>query len=249
MNPVISERVKRSLADVGVLTSHPAGTTPFPVNTRLEPPCNTQMAEIYHSFEIGCFSYAVSGFFFACEIGRYTSIGEAVQIGRGDHPISWLSTSPAFYVNELFKSGPLFDASPELDGFHPDLKDGAPLPYVKPVKIGHDVWIGHAAFIKPGVTIGTGAIVAACSIVTKDVPSYAIVAGNPAKVIRHRFPEELRTRLLACEWWTLAPWQLQDIDISRPESSIDLLERRVAGEKAFRPGFVDYRALIESDVS
>jgi phosphonate metabolism protein (transferase hexapeptide repeat family) len=69
------------------------------------------------------------------------------------------------------------------------------------VRIGHDVWIGHGAVVLPGRSIGTGAVVAAGAIVTKDVPAYTIVAGNPARTIRRRFPEEVTNRLAELSWW------------------------------------------------
>ena len=70
-----------------------------------------------------------------------------------------------------------------------------------PVTIGHDVWIGHGAIVLPGRSIGTGAVVAGGAVVTKDVPDYTIVAGNPARIIRRRFPEETGERLKALAWW------------------------------------------------
>jgi len=67
--------------------------------------------------------------------------------------------------------------------------------------VGHDVWLGYSALVLPGVRIGPGAVVAAASVVARDVPPYAIVAGNPARVIRSRFPEEDVARLLRAAWW------------------------------------------------
>ena len=67
--------------------------------------------------------------------------------------------------------------------------------------VGHDVWLGYSALVLPGVTIGHGAVVAAASVVTRDVPPYAIVAGNPARVVRSRFSEEDVERLLRAAWW------------------------------------------------
>ncbi len=74
--------------------------------------------------------------------------------------------------------------------------------------IGNDVWIGYNATILPGVTIGDGAIIATNSTVTKDVPPYTIVGGNPAKTIRKRFSEEQILFLLKLEWWN---WPLEKI--------------------------------------
>ncbi len=68
------------------------------------------------------------------------------------------------------------------------------------VGVGHDVWIGHGAVVLPGRNIGTGAVVAAGAIVTRDVPTYTIVAGNPARPIRRRFPEDIAARLVALAW-------------------------------------------------
>ena len=67
--------------------------------------------------------------------------------------------------------------------------------------IGNDVWIGMEATIMPGVNIGDGAIIAAKAVVTRDVPAYAIAAGNPARIVKMRFDEEAVTRLLAIAWW------------------------------------------------
>jgi phosphonate metabolism protein (transferase hexapeptide repeat family) len=66
------------------------------------------------------------------------------------------------------------------------------------VHIGHDVWIGQGAIVLPGRSVGTGAVVA---IVTKDVPAYTIVAGNPARPIKRRFPETITSRLAELGWW------------------------------------------------
>lgn len=67
--------------------------------------------------------------------------------------------------------------------------------------VGHDVWLGYGALVLPGVTIGHGAVVAAASVVASDVPPYAIVAGNPARVIRMRYEDEDVERLLRAAWW------------------------------------------------
>jgi virginiamycin A acetyltransferase len=67
--------------------------------------------------------------------------------------------------------------------------------------VGHDVWIGYEATIIPGVQIGNGAVVASKAVVTRNVPAYAVVAGNPAQVVRYRFDETTIARLQALAWW------------------------------------------------
>ena len=71
--------------------------------------------------------------------------------------------------------------------------------------IGNDVWIGREGIIMPGVKIGDGAIIAAYSVVVKDVPAYTVYGGNPARFIKERFDAELKDLLLRYQWWNLAP--------------------------------------------
>lgn len=120
------------------------------------------------------------------EIGSFTSIANYVVIGGGIHPMDWVGMSPVFYAgrDSVTKKFAAFDRPPS-----------------KRVVVGSDVWIGFRAIIMQGVTIGHGAVVGAGAVVTADVPPYAIVAGTPAKIIRYRFDENTRSRLLASEWW------------------------------------------------
>ena len=231
MTPDILSRLR----DSGVETFSPAGST-LPINTILEPPCSLKWLTASYRLRVGAFSYCVSGYLFDVEIGRYCSIGESVQMGRGDHPLGWLSTSPTFYLTESFMKLP--EAGQNFEQFRdfvPELQGRSPLPGPRTIIIENDVWIGHGAFIRPGVRVCTGAVVAACSVVTKDVPPFAIVAGNPAKVVKFRFSEELRLRVLASLWWTRGPWQFEGLDLSRPEQSIDTIEKRVLSTEAFCP--------------
>jgi len=102
-----------------------------------------------------------------------------------------------------------------------------------PLAIGSDVWIGHGALILPNVTeVGHGAVVAAGSVVNKNVPSYAVVAGNPARVVRFRFAQEIIESLLASKWWEKDIAEIRsDIDEYRQPFE-ELFYRRLGREKS-----------------
>ncbi|GHA00750.1 hypothetical protein GCM10011617_21660 [Novosphingobium arvoryzae] len=102
-------------------------------------------------------------------------------------------------------------------------------------KIGHDVWIGQDVVLSMGITIGHGAIVAANSLVTKDVPPFAIVGGNPSKIIRFRFPDEVIERLLASSWWDYDWRDFADIQMNNPEEFLSAFEERRLNIMPYRP--------------
>ena len=197
---------------------------------------------------LGSFSYAVRGFFFNVEIGRYTSIGEEVQVGRGDHPTSWASTSPAFYhAPPLFTVGHGFPDAGQFHSFRTKRAPGVAPTIVKRTVIGNDVYIGHGAFIRPGVTIGHGAVVGARAMVLRDVPPYAVVAGNPASVKKYRISEDLIPKILELEWWNYAPWQLDGIDFTRPEEVIRHLPERSSRLDRYAPAtisLIDFTKIV-----
>ena len=120
------------------------------------------------------------------KIGSFCSIANGVIIGGGMHPYNWVSTSPAFYKgrDSIKKKYATHQREP-----------------IKKTIIGHDVWIGQNVLIKQGIVVGTGAVIGMGSIVTKDVEPYSIVGGNPAKIIKKRFNEEIIKGLLKSEWW------------------------------------------------
>jgi acetyltransferase-like isoleucine patch superfamily enzyme len=206
-----------------------------------EPPCSIKWMQIHHKLVLGAFSYAVRGFYSNVGIGRYTSIGEEVQVGRADHPTSWVTTSPAFYNQNLFCVGDGFAGASLYHNYVPKLPPGKRATQFKFTNIGHDVYIGRGAFIRPGVTIGHGAIVAAHSVVVKDVPPYAVVAGNPATVKKFRIPENLIEPMLAVEWWRFAPWQLQGIDMTEPGVALPQLQQLCPTLEPYQPGLKSLR--------
>jgi acetyltransferase-like isoleucine patch superfamily enzyme len=241
--PVTTELLAR-LRHAGVECFLQGGT--IPLNTVLEPPCSLKWMAAQHSLYLGAFSYAVSGFYSAVSIGRYTSIGEQVKIGRSDHPVSWLSTSPACYLpGPLFDVGSDFAEAAAFHTFQPNLPAGVSPTVLKPTTIGNDVYIGHGAFIRPGVSIGDGAVVGACAVVVKDVPPYAVVAGNPASIRKFRVPPRLIAPLLEIAWWRFAPWQLASVDITRPEVAVRELARLTPSWQQYAASLVSVRDFVE----
>jgi acetyltransferase-like isoleucine patch superfamily enzyme len=131
-------------------------------------------------------------------IGRFTSIAPEVTIVLGDHRTDTVTTYPFKALSKHWHT------ATHVEDDHTTKGD---------VVIGNDAWIGQGVTILSGVTIGDGAVVAARSVVTKDVPTYAVVAGNPARVIRHRFDDATIAQLLALRWWD---WAQDDIDAAIP---------------------------------
>ncbi|HOV80033.1 MAG TPA: CatB-related O-acetyltransferase [Bacillota bacterium] len=122
-------------------------------------------------------------------IGSYCSIAEGVTIFvGGNHRTDWITTFPIRLMYGMVEW-------PE-EGVVASKGD---------VVIGHDVWIGHGATILSGVEIGTGAVIGAQTVVTRAVPPYAIVAGNPGRVVKMRFSDSQIERLLRIKWWEWPP--------------------------------------------
>jgi chloramphenicol O-acetyltransferase type B len=130
------------------------------------------------------------------QIGKFCSLGPQILCGCGSHPIDLVSTNPVFF--STFTQSDVTFA--EKDYFQGREK----------IIVGHDVWIGARVFIKDGIKVGHGAVIAAGAVVVKDVPDYAIVGGTPAKIIRYRFPPEVIQKLLVIQWWNWPVEKLQD---------------------------------------
>ena len=138
-------------------------------------------------------------------IESFCSISKNVRIITGGiHPANWVSTFP---IRDFVGVDIPYDGMPTSKG---------------EVIIGHDVWIGTGVTILSGITIGTGSIIAACTVVTKDIPPYSIVAGVPAKIIRYRFTEDQISELMKIKWWE---WNIEKI-----KSNIHLLNGKSIDE-------------------
>ena len=126
------------------------------------------------------------------EVGRYCSFASDVHYFGANHPMNKVSMSPYFY-------NPIFGKKVT------DVKRES-------LSIGHDVWLGYGAIITNKChKIGNGAVIAAGAIVTKDVPAYAIVAGNPARILRYRFSEEIIEKIEQSKWWEKTPDELMEV--------------------------------------
>jgi virginiamycin A acetyltransferase len=118
-------------------------------------------------------------------IGRYVSMAAGVRVFLRNHPMDRLSMHPFFYNAALGMIS----------------KDSV---VAGTLSIGHDAWIGERAIFTPGCRrVGIGAVVGAGAVVTRDVPDFGVVAGNPAKLLRHRFPDHLQAAILQSCWWEL----------------------------------------------
>ena len=173
---------------------------------------------------LGAFTYNYSRYDNFLTIGRYCSIAKNLSFMGSNHPMQWATQSIFSY--DPYQMGSMLEYMRDHKGTPYALHTSPPS--AKQVTIGHDVWIGGTAMLKRGITVGTGAIIAAGAVVTHDVPPYAVVAGVPARIMRYRFPEELRVRLLRCEWWRYGPDVLQPLDVREPEQFADRVEELAA---------------------
>lgn len=148
--------------------------------------------------EFGDYSYVVhdSQIIYAT-IGKFCSIASHTRINPGNHPLQRVALSHVTYRASAYGLGP------DEAGFFDWRRQFR-------VTFGHDVWIGHGAIVLPGVSIGTGAAVGAGAVVTKDVPPFAIMVGNPARILRFRFPEAVRESLHRIAWWDWSRDQLTE---------------------------------------
>jgi len=153
--------------------------------------------------ELGDYSYVVNDSDIAyATIGKFCSIAAMTRINPGNHPMQRASQSHFTY-----RSGMYFQGESDDDAVFEWRR-------AHRVIIGHDVWIGHGAIVLPGRSVGTGAVVAAGAVVTKDVADYTIVAGNPARAVRQRFPDAIAEGMRRLAWWD---WSHAQLRIALPD--------------------------------
>lgn len=142
------------------------------------------------------------------DVGKFTSIADNCIIGGSSHPIDWVSTSPVFYKGKnILKK---------------NFSENKYIPVTETI-IGNDVWIGSNVLIKGGVKIGNGSVIGMGSVVTKDIQNYEVWAGNPARLIRKRFEDNIINELLKIEWW-----DFNDADLETHSDLINDIEQFIA---------------------
>jgi len=185
--------------------------TKYPLNStnKIAKTCWINKDVTFHSnITVGDYTHLNQGdyIFSDVQIGNYCSIAVNVIIGGDEHNIDTLSQFTFRNINRKAEQKHLN----------------------KETIIESDVWIGAGAIIKKGIKIGTGAVVGSGSVVTKDVPPFAIVVGVPARILRYRFEEDLREKILESKWWTYDKEILDKLDFNNVEEDLEKLKQLVS---------------------
>lgn len=167
-----------------------------------------QIIERYHQVKVGAYSYGPclepGAFPAGVTVKRYVSIARNVHVSLLNKPMDRLSMHPVFYDS----------------GLNGGTETG--IEYLVPLVIEDDAWVGEGALILPGCRrIGLGAVVGGGAVVTHDVPDFAVVGGNPARIIRYRFPADIQDVIRASGWWERSLVDCQGFlsEMAKPVSS------------------------------
>jgi acetyltransferase-like isoleucine patch superfamily enzyme len=243
----VDDQMQRFLSKLLIFT-RPRTKLAVSSATAVEPPVNLRgLGRI--PIRIGAFSYSYSPVTWISEVGRYCSLADDISVAFVEHPTDWLSTSsftydtdPKGFMWRQFSEGPA--GRPSGEAFVPRPKPRRE----RRVVLGNDVWIGSGAYLKGGVTVGDSAIVGSRAMVTKDVPPFAVVAGNPARVVRTRLPEELIDRLRRLEWWRFPYTELGGVELEDAERAVEALEERIASGRIrpYSPAWISFGWIAET---
>ena len=200
MNETRMEHAEEISAEESAALFHPGVSRLAMIDTESEV---SRKARVYSTTKLFCsrvgdYSYICPGTQLTCaEVGKFCSVATGCLIGLAGHNLQGISTSPVFTERDN-PSGSCWTEKHEEN-------------VLRPVTIGNDVWIGVRVIILGGVKIGNGAVIGAGSVVTRDVPPYAVVAGAPARLIRYRFEEPVIRRLEELQWWNKSEEELRQL--------------------------------------
>jgi len=206
-----------------------------------------QHVTFQHGFSLcsaGSFTEILSPLPVNARLGRYISIAGGGNILGYRHPLEKpFMSSAALHIHREY-----------LHSYQQEIAKRGKQLIIKPTKtaqphrsellIGHDVWIGERVTLRGGISIGNGAVIAADTVVTKDVPPYAIVGGNPGKIIRYRFDQGLINILEHSQWWNYELYELHKLDISDTRKFADEIIKRRDELDIYQPRKINIWQLI-----
>ena len=220
------EEIKKNNENIDELLL-PDANKVFPLKSGLKSVVHIKPTIKNKNIVVGEFSYYSGNNFESCVTHHYDFIGDKLIIGKfcqiganvefvmngANHQMNAVSTYP-FYIFNGWNQEP------------PSKKD---LPIKGDTIIGNDVWIGEDVTILPGIKIGDGVIIGKHSVVTKDIPPYSIVGGNPAQIIRKRFDDETIELLLKLKWWNKSIKEIKELIPLLVNSDVDYVKERIKG--------------------
>jgi acetyltransferase-like isoleucine patch superfamily enzyme len=188
---------------------------------------------------MGSFSYSNSPLPVGLQIGRYCALSWGIKVTGPRHPYEWVTISNMTYDRFAANVRSFAEKSGYTKNYDPRVLE-KPMPV-----IGHDVWIGQNVTINRGVRIGNGAVVAAFSVVTKNIPPFEIWGGNPARKIKDRFEEKTRDLIMDVEWWNYDFGQFQDLDLRNVDEFMNFIKENPTKFKPYTPSKMSGKELIK----
>jgi len=242
----ITKQLAERLAEEGIFRRHRLSdpvidekeNVILPKSARIEP--YTNFFSLGNLCTMGAFSYTYARMPAGVSAGRYCSIAANLQVFGLQHPTDRATTSVLGYDRyHLISQAAAADFNSTMAEIKPSPQKGPPV-------LGNDVWVGQNVTMARGITIGDGAIIGMNAVVTKSVAPFSIVGGNPARVIRQRFPDELCERYLQTRWWDYALPECGGVDVNDPVRFIDEIEAMIADGKIqkYTPKALDAAAVL-----